>query len=140
MVIVVRGEPVGKGRPKFSTRGGYARAYTPKKTADYESEILAAYYEQCPGEHYEKGEYLKVNVTAFFSIPKSAKKADKERMRQGMIRPAKKPDIDNVWKICCDALNGVAFYDDCQVVEGRIAKWYSDLPRVVIVIEEAPEE
>ena len=28
----IRGEPVAKGRPKICARGGFARAYTPKKT------------------------------------------------------------------------------------------------------------
>ncbi len=139
LLIVVPGEPVGKGRPKFSTRGGYARAYTPKKTEAYEAEIRAAYYAQCKGEFYEKGECLDVRIRAYFQIPKSAKKADKELMREGKIRPAKKPDIDNIMKICCDALNGVAFYDDCQVVSGGIRKMYSDDPRVEIEIKEAEE-
>ena len=139
MRIVVQGEPVGKGRPKFSTRGGYARAYTPKKTEDYETEIRVAYYTQGNGEFYQKGECLDVRIKAYFQIPKSAKKADRELMRQGKIRPSKKPDVDNVMKICCDALNGVAFYDDSQVVTGGITKWYSDNPRVEIEIEEAEE-
>lgn len=139
MRIVVQGEPVGKGRPKFSTRGGYTRAYTPKKTEDYEAEIRVAYYTQCNGEFYQKGEYLDVRIRAYFQIPKSARKADRELMRQGKIRPSKKPDVDNIMKICCDALNGVAFYDDSQVVTGGIMKWYSDNPRVEIEIEEAEE-
>ena len=140
MIIVVPGEPVGKGRPKFSTRNGYARAYTPKKTADYESEVLAAYYQQCKGERYEKAQYLDLSVRAYLSIPESASKKNKELMRQGKIRPAKKPDIDNIYKICCDALNGVAFPDDCQITDGGMHKWYSDNPRVEIEIKEAEEE
>jgi Holliday junction resolvase RusA-like endonuclease len=139
MLIVIPGEPVGKGRPRFSTRGGYARAYTPKKTADYEEQILTAYMLQCKGERYEKGTYLSVSIKAYFKIPKSAKKADKEQMRLGKIRPAKKPDIDNVMKICCDALNGVAFDDDCQFTAGNIKKRYSDDPRIEISIEEDTE-
>ena len=33
--FVVPGEAVGKGRPKFTMQGGFAKAYTPKKTSDY---------------------------------------------------------------------------------------------------------
>lgn len=139
MRIVVQGEPVGKGRPKFSTGGGHVRAYTPKKTEEYESEIRVAYYKQCNGEYYEKGECLDVQIKAYFQIPKSARKEDRELMRQGVIRPSKKPDVDNIMKVCCDALNGLAFYDDSQVVTGGIMKWYSDDPRVEIEIEEAEE-
>ncbi|UGA38203.1 RusA family crossover junction endodeoxyribonuclease [Chromobacterium haemolyticum] len=39
----VPGAPVGKGRPKVSSRGGkFARMYTPEKTANYESLIALA--------------------------------------------------------------------------------------------------
>lgn len=139
MLIVIPGEPVGKGRPKFSTRGGYTRAYTPKKTAAYEDQVLTAYMIQCKGESYEKGVYLKANIRAYFQIPKSASKENKEKMRRGKLRPAKKPDIDNIMKICCDALNGSAFYDDCWITSGSITKRYSDDPRVEIEIVEDEE-
>ena len=33
-----QGEPVGKGRPRFTRQG---RAYTPKKTRDYELKLAA---------------------------------------------------------------------------------------------------
>lgn len=35
--FTIPGEPKGKGRPKFSTKGGYARAITPEATANYEN-------------------------------------------------------------------------------------------------------
>ena len=39
----VPGAPVGKGRPKISSRGGkFARMYTPEKTASYENLVALA--------------------------------------------------------------------------------------------------
>ena len=32
----------GKGRPKFSTRGGFVKAYTPAKTREFEDRIKTA--------------------------------------------------------------------------------------------------
>jgi hypothetical protein len=32
----------GKGRPKFSTRGGFVKAYTPAKTREFENKIKEA--------------------------------------------------------------------------------------------------
>ena len=39
----VEGEPIGKGRPRVTARGGkFAHAYTPKKTKDYEDKDVSS--------------------------------------------------------------------------------------------------
>lgn len=48
--------------------------------------------------------------------------------------PGKKPDFDNIGKICCDALNGIAFHDDAQIVDGRVIKLYAEQPRIEVEI------
>ena len=60
-------------------------------------------------------------------------------MQAGNIRPATKPDLDNCVKAILDALNGVAFVDDGQVVEIHAAKYYDDGggERTVVKIEAA---
>ncbi len=55
-------------------------------------------------------------------------------MLGGKILPAKKPDIDNVVKAVLDALNGVAYRDDTQVIELHVRKSYSEKPRVEVCI------
>ena len=40
-----------------------------------------------------------------------------------VYRPQKRGDIDNVLKVLLDALNGVAYTDDKQIGELRIARW-----------------
>lgn len=56
-----------------------------------------------------------------------------------MIRPTKKPDWDNIGKIVTDALNGVAYHDDAQIVDAQVRKFYSKDPRVEIIIQDIPE-
>lgn len=41
-----------------------------------------------------------------------------------MCCPQKKPDTDNIAKIVLDALNGLAYPDDKQVVELQVLKTY----------------
>lgn len=41
----VPGEPVGKGRPRFTRQG---RAYTPAKTAKYENLVSLAFQQMYP--------------------------------------------------------------------------------------------
>lgn len=55
-------------------------------------------------------------------------------MRAGIIRPTKKPDMDNCIKVIADALNKLAYHDDTQIVDCQIRKFYSDDPRVEVRI------
>lgn len=131
--FTVVGEPVGKGRPRFvrTYRGG--RAVTPQKTRYYEDEVRMKYQTQC-GHYFEDNKMLRMYIDAFFAIPKSTSKKRQKAMIDGEIRPTKKPDMDNIIKIIADALNNVAYYDDKQVVECTIKKYYSTFPRVEVEI------
>lgn len=58
-------------------------------------------------------------------------------IKNGQELPCKKPDIDNVIKIILDALNGIAYKDDCQVVEVIAVKKYTEeTERVELEFEE----
>ena len=41
------------------------------------------------------------------------------------IRPAKKPDADNIIKVVADSLNQVAYRDDADLVKVELEKFYS---------------
>ena len=58
----------------------------------------------------------------------------------GNIRPTKKPDCDNISKVICDALNGIAFHDDSMIVELAVEKFYSENPCVDVVIRSCENE
>ena len=137
--FTVSGCPVGKQRPKFSTVNGHAMAYTPAKTANYETLVQLSYQQQCGGKTYEKDVPLAIDIMAHFPIPKSVSKKKADMMRSGKIRPTKKPDTDNVLKAICDALNGIAYYDDAQIVEVTMWKFYSDEPKAEITIRAVNE-
>ncbi len=122
MEFVVEGEPQGKARPRFSRRSG--TIYTPAKTAKYEKEIRQAYL-AAGGEMIPEGSYAAVTVDAYFKIPKSYTKRKRLACEHNIIRPGKKPDIDNVLKVVLDALNKVAYEDDKQVIGIICRKWYS---------------
>ena len=81
---------------------------------------------------FPKGVPVRVRITACFSIPKSAPKKKRAMMIAGDIVPTKKPDFDNIQKIICDALNGVAYHDDSQIVKADIEKVYSTTPHVEV--------
>ena len=134
ITFVIYGEPQGKGRPKFTLTG---HAYTPERTKTYEAEIVAAFRREFPDfVRWEKGVPLRVRIKAVYGIPRSDSGLMAARKASGEIRPTKKPDADNVEKIVLDAINGIAWRDDAQVVDLRTTKVYGAVPRVEVEIDE----
>lgn len=135
--FTVPGEPVGKGRPRVVRNGGFSRTYTPEKTASYENLVKLEFQRQ--GGRMLKDGPLKMRISAWYSIPRSASKRKQQAMTGGLIRPTKRPDLDNCAKSICDALNGLAYRDDSQIVTLIVEKWFGEEPRVDVEIREVEE-
>lgn len=128
--IVIDGKPQPKERPKVYNGHGI----TPTRTRQYEKRIAETWREKY-SEPLEG--CLSVELVFYIPTPTSWSKVKKERAERGLIRPAVRPDIDNLVKICLDGLNyGVGYLDDKQVVRLRAEKYYSLDPRTEILIEE----
>ena len=123
MDFIVDGKPQGKQRPRFSRIS--KTVYTPTKTAKYEKQI-AKVYTDAGGKCIPADCYVSVSVSAFFPIPKSYSKKKREDCLERILRPDKKPDMDNILKVVLDALNKVAYEDDKQVVELIGRKYYTE--------------
>lgn len=106
----VPGKVLGKPRPRFAKTG---RVYTEKKFAQYERAIAAAY--KAAGGQLLLGP-VQVDILIHRTLPASRPK--KVEAEADMV----KPDVDNVAKIVLDALNGVAYKDDSQVIRLKVAK------------------
>lgn len=133
--FTIPGEPQGKGRPRFAKVCGYVRTYTPDNTASYENLVRLEYERQCSGFRFDDSDMLDMRIYAYYGIPRSVSKRKKALMLEGAIRPSKKPDIDNVVKVIADSLNNIAYRDDVQIVDAMFRKFYSDTPRVDVVIQ-----
>lgn len=134
--FTVFGEPKGKGRPRFTSRG---HAYTPKETVEYENLIRTEWMIQTNRSRFPDGSTLKMDIEAFYKIPKSANKNKKAAMLSGEMLPTKKPDVDNIIKVVADALNGLAYKDDAAIVNISCNKVYSENPRIKVMIQELKE-
>lgn len=114
----VEGRPKGKERPRFAN----GRAYTPRKTSEYEKLIALSWRKWCRIAFPETAK-VRVRVTAQFHIPRIATKRDRAFLAwRGYPH---KPDADNVLKCVLDALNGVAYKDDACVVDVACRKVYA---------------
>ncbi|MEG2621444.1 MAG: RusA family crossover junction endodeoxyribonuclease [Clostridia bacterium] len=136
VVFSIPGEPKGKGRPRFSKPKGsqFVRTYTPDATVDYENRVKAMY---AYGGFPKLEGPIRMTMVMYFGIPSSGiSKKSRQYMIDREILPTKKVDLDNACKIVMDALNGVAFDDDKQIIELRAKKLYSELPRVVVKLHQ----
>jgi Holliday junction resolvase RusA-like endonuclease len=134
MNYVVEGTPVGKGRPKFARRGKFVSTYTPTKTRTYEDTIKVAARQAMTIEPLQ----TPVTVFVYISvpIPASYSKKRKQACLLGLEKPMKKPDIDNVSKCFLDAMNGIVYVDDVQVISLHMTKVYSTVGMVEVMVRE----
>lgn len=141
IVLIIDGNPFGKQRPRVvRTRKGASRAFTPEKTANYESYIKTLYIQKYGRRiSFKEDDELHLDIKAYYEIAKSTPKYLKEMMITGVVKPTKKPDVDNIIKIIADSLNEVAYKDDKQIVACSCQKFYASEPRVEIVISKLNE-
>jgi Holliday junction resolvase RusA-like endonuclease len=130
IVLDIPIDPVAKGRPRISTLHGKPIAFTPKATRNAER-VISVYAKK----HMENlGKPLlsgALNVELIFSLrrPKSVSRC----------YPTTKPDADNYAKLAIDALNGIFWEDDSQIVHLNVSKRYcdnSEEPSIFIQVRE----
>lgn len=126
--------PIAKARPRVTRHG----TYTPKKTKDYEQLVQIC----CRNKYKDKPLEgpIRIDINLFMLIPKRTSKVRIRRKISKEILPTKQPDWDNMAKSITDALNGLAYKDDKQIVEAHIYKYFSDDPRAEVEISQIDKE
>lgn len=126
--FTVFGKPQGKARPRFTWSG---HTYTPGSTSAYEERVKLAYRQAGGGK---LSGFVSADILAVFAVPKSYTKAQRAAALKASFA-LKKPDCDNIAKIILDALNGLAYDDDAQVVKLRVEKRYGITDHVTVTLE-----
>lgn len=132
--LTVHGDVVPKGRPRLAVVGGHARAYTPKKTRTYEEIVRTTAIHIWDGKPVLTDVAIKVRADFFRKIPKGFSRAKTASAIAGHLVPISRPDYDNLSKSVTDALNGVIYHDDAQIVDMHCRKLYGLEPRVEITL------
>ncbi len=137
IVVVLPGEPRGWGRPHvrvITPRGGkpFPSFYTDAETRAFETALQwrakAAMKSTAPLDGP-----VSVRVVAAMAVPTFWSNKKRDAALAGTIRPTGKPDWDNFAKML-DAFNGIVWVDDAQVVEGSVAKVYSEDPALRVEV------
>ena len=141
MEIVIYGEPIPQGRPRFTKTG---HTYDPQRSRNYKQLVrfwVTQHLKKIDGfKPYENA--LCVDLTFYLGIPTSWSKQKRIQASQGQIRPTSKRlgDLDNIVKAILDANNGLLWVDDCIITDLSARKRYTgELARVVIKITEVKE-
>ena len=127
----VPGKPVPMARPRV-TRTGHA--YTPKACAEYKAIVAAAAREAMKGREMLT-DAVQVRVGFYFPIPKSWRAGKALAARHGMFPHTARPDLDNLYKAVTDAMNGIVYKDDSQIIFCTVGKRYRDKAGVSVRVE-----
>lgn len=131
--FIIPGKPQGKARPRFRRCSNYVSTYSPKQTIEYENKVKKLAIEQCKDKlNKEYTGTVKMSIKAYFKPNKSISKKQYDLLIGKYY--LKKSDADNIAKIICDSLNGVAYKDDSQVAYLEVKKEYSKEERVEVAI------
>ena len=137
MEIVIYGEPIPQGRPRFTKTG---HTYDPQRSRNYKQLVrfwVTQHLKKIDGfKPYENA--LCVDLTFYLGIPTSWSKQKRIQAAQGQIRPiVRNGDIDNMVKAILDANNGLLWVDDAIITDLSARKRYTaDLARVVLKVTE----
>lgn len=117
--------PVPKGRPRF-TRTGHA--FTDPKTRKAEADIQIA----CRKAWHLEPMECPVIVEAEFYFAKSKTNKTSHHVQR--------PDADNCLKLLTDAMNGIVFKDDSQIVRAVTSKFWADDGIPMVCVRVYPKE
>jgi len=128
--LTIPGPPVGKQRAHVCRTG---HAFTPAKTVNYEALVKQTFAAKYPDFMPMSGP-----VRMILSIYIMPSKETQRKIKKSIARiyPIIKPDADNILKIVADALSGLAFVDDKQIISVYAEKKYSLKPCVEVILAE----
>lgn len=125
--FIVLGEPSAKQstRINFTDRKAFKAASITRAENNFQGQLIG----QLPKKFTIIDKALSIDYTFAFPIVTGMKKSIRERIKAGDIvyRP-KKPDTDNLQKMVNDAMEGIVFLNDNQIVAVSVKKIYAERP------------
>lgn len=124
-------EAVPKGRPRAVRTMNSARMVTPADTRVFEDRVKQVAEVYMRGKAMLRGPlHIDMHVCVW-PIPKNP-----PRGKDGTPWPARKPDLDNLEKAVCDALNGIVWSDDAIICSVNKDKHYGESPYFTVKVYE----
>ena len=134
ITITIPGQPFGKQRPRSTKQG---RVYTPAETVNKEAFVKMCATHALPPEYEIDARPLFLTLEAVCVVPGSWSRKKQLEAMEGRLRPTGKPDLDNIAKLYADALNGIVWKDDAQIVRMELSKRYGETPQTIVTVRSA---
>lgn len=127
--LTIYGIATAQGRPRFFRRGNFVGTYDPDKSHNWKDYVRSCVLNELKHRPLLETALL-MRIAFFLPRPKTLPKK--------VMWHTKKPDLDNLAKAVKDALKGICYRDDSQIISLLTTKAYAgDRPMVVITIDEA---
>ena len=130
----ILGEPTPKQSARHAVNNGRITSWQPAKIKNQTAFIRDAITQQLPEDFIPfNGVPLFVKIHFLFVKPKS--------IRKGTTQKTTKPDVDNLMKLVLDAMQGIVYLNDANIVELTGVKEFSliDRPATLIFVAQLPE-
>lgn len=127
--FTIYGRAVPQGRPRAYRRGNFIGMYDPKESKAWKQEVRWQALQHKSLKLFTGAIIFEVH----FWLPKP------KSLPKKIVHHTKKPDLDNLVKAIKDALKGIIYRDDSQVVYSIASKGYGE-PHIDIAIQELTED
>ena len=112
---------------------GFIQHYQPAKIRYERDALTLLAQEHRPAEIWT--EPIIADIRFYFPWPKSISKKRKEAwIKADVGYKATRPDLDNLEKMLFDAMEGVIYKNDSQIVKKITSKGYSNTPKIMVTL------
>lgn len=125
-------EPVSQSRPRASSRGGRVRLYDHPKVKQFKAVLHNLVTERYKNPPLTGA--LSVSMLFYRPVQKSLSNIERQRRLSNEHKAVVKPDTDNYIKSTLDAMNGVLWEDDSQIVKLTAEKRYGERGKIIITV------
>ena len=124
----ITGDPIPQKQTQFLRKSGIA--YDPSKK---DKECIQWEVRPFAPEQPLLGP-VSVDLTFYFAPPASSSAVRRRQMLNHIIHHTKKPDADNCAYLVTNALKGIFYRDDAQIIDLSIHKRFSERAKTVVKI------
>jgi Holliday junction resolvase RusA-like endonuclease len=140
MKFTILGTPMPKQSARFrSVKMGdktFVKSYQKNEVVQNERNMAFDIKSQLPADFKPYTEALAARIVFVFPPLSSWNKKQQNLFSSGVtLFKSTKPDVDNLQKICCDAMQGVVYLNDSQIVDMHCTKIYGPVPMIEIEIK-----
>lgn len=137
--FIVRGDPPVSKRPrsariKNKQTGAVVGVRVFAADAEDQESLRDSFCRQLPSGHIPYAGEVEILLEIYRPMLASWSPYKRLLAELGYIRAESKPDFDNFAKIIVDAMRGIVFVDDGQIVNATVSIAYSAVPRLEVTL------